>query len=458
MRGQRGFRGNARATARLCAMILVSAGLAACAARDLKRDVLQESASTTGARGGSASTSSRVPATGSSTGTDRSRRPLYEPSTLVSTLQAAPRGEWVFADLPDPTPQRESDGTIELIEVRRFGAENGPGWLGRIDGAAANDSVVVVADTRACEIVVFARRSSREIARFGKCGQGPGEFQQINTVALKQDTIVVADRNGARLQYLANAGTVLRTVRLAPSVLPRVARLQRISWIGDTLMLLSVMQGGHRAGSNGDGARDPAAPFVRAVPVGDQLATRYGVIVEGRAVGKQSFGQMRETAACHIPSANSSAGPEAGGFIVASNEWHAQTAVLDVDSLARQRPSLVLNHTVPSVTGHVPLDSKLMPGSKETSSYDFACSATAGYFESRRNDDPAPESRLATSGWLIVVDPVERKQAVKHLTGAQPAALGRIVAAHGNSIFYMHNSRYDYPQIVEMRATVRWKR
>jgi hypothetical protein len=59
---------------------------------------------------------------------------------------------------------------------------------------------------------------------------------------------------------------------------------------------------------------------------------------------------------------------------------------------------------------------------------------------------------------LIVVDPVERKQAVKHLTGAQPAALGRIVAAHGSSIFYMHNSRYDYPQIVEMRATVRWKR
>jgi hypothetical protein len=37
-------------------------------------------------------------------------------------------------------------------------------------------------------------------------------------------------------------------------------------------------------------------------------------------------------------------------------------------------------------------------------------------------------------------------------------ALGRLTAAHGNSLFYVHNSRFDYPQIVEMKATVTWNR
>lgn len=369
-----------------------------------------------------------------------------------------PRSEWAFSDLPDPTPQAQSDGTIQLTEVRRFGSEDGPGWLGRIWSAAANDSVLVVADNRACEFVVFARRTGRELTRFGKCGQGPGQFlqMQIATVALKQDTIVIADRHGARIQYLTYSGASRRTIRLSPSVFSRGTRMRRISWVGDTLMLFTVAQWAHSRHNGVQVPREPNAPFVRAVRVGNDQPMRFGALVEGRGVSQQNWGWERVVAACHTPMSHSST-QRTAGFITAVNDWQSQAAVLSVDSLTRRRPAAVMNRSVPLITGITPFVSNMPPGAKGTTNLEYACSASNGYFELRRYD-PKSESGLAIGGWLVAVDPVERRQAVLRLTGAHATALGTLTAAHGNSLFYVHNSRFDYPQIIEMRATVTWNR
>jgi hypothetical protein len=66
----------------------------------------------------------------------------------------------------------------------------------------ADGSVVVVADPRSSEPIVFVIDSTGSSRRIGRKGEGPGEYQRINAGILLGDSIGLFERNALRLTVL----------------------------------------------------------------------------------------------------------------------------------------------------------------------------------------------------------------------------------------------------------------
>ncbi len=104
------------------------------------------------------------------------------------------RNPWHFADLPPSQLVRPPVGTVELREVARFGSEEGASWLSIIGSLAVSDRVLVVSTPRTCEFVVFSADRRTVRSRFGRCGEGPDEFDAPAAIALPGDTLMATER------------------------------------------------------------------------------------------------------------------------------------------------------------------------------------------------------------------------------------------------------------------------
>lgn len=103
-------------------------------------------------------------------------------------------------------------GEAELVEELRIGELAGADeyTFGRIGGLAVHeDSSLYVLDSQALEVRVYSADGAFQ-RRFGREGEGPGEFRQPLGVAfLPDDRLVIRDYGNGRINVFATDGTFL---------------------------------------------------------------------------------------------------------------------------------------------------------------------------------------------------------------------------------------------------------
>lgn len=109
------------------------------------------------------------------------------------------------------------------------------------------DGTVVVAE-RVARHLRFFDPAGVYIRSLGGSGEGPGEFQLLNEVWVRGDTILVSDNLQSRISVFARDGDVLETIRVeaAPGMGSRGADTQ---FADGTLLVLNAPTGGSRLGT-----------------------------------------------------------------------------------------------------------------------------------------------------------------------------------------------------------------
>jgi len=357
---------------------------------------------------------------------------------------------WSFADLPTPIDSEPARVEFGFEEVGRFGTPDGPGWLSEASTVVANDSVLIVGEARACEFVVFSRKERREKHRFGQCGDGPGDFRYTGAIAMLGDRMLITDHRSRRGQFVNQSGMSEKAWSFDSSAIPVGNDMRNIFLWRDSLFIVNVWQHGHAFKNGVVLPNAPDAPFVRAATL-NGAATGIRAIVEGSGVSSSNYGEIREETAC-VVAGNTVRSPR----LVTLNRWSAQLVVLNIDSLVKGSPALELNRIVTTV----PLaasQSVLRPNSLVAKHLEIACGDELALISIRAYDDSA--SRLATGAHMVVVVPGMREHGVRFIDSSFVPALGSLKAAHGQSFFFGHDSRFGYPQVVEVRLqlkTIHW--
>ena len=109
------------------------------------------------------------------------------------------------------------------------------------------DGTVVVAE-RVARHLRFFDPAGVYIRSLGGSGEGPGEFQLLNEVWVRGDTILVSDNLQSRISVFARDGDVLETIRVeaAPGMGSRGADTQ---FADGMLLVLNAPTGGSRLGT-----------------------------------------------------------------------------------------------------------------------------------------------------------------------------------------------------------------
>ncbi len=120
------------------------------------------------------------------------------------------------------TPTRSvSDGgtaQLSLKQIQTLGSADGPIVFGRIGrGAISGDSILVVNDMVACDVVFIRPVSRTLLGRFGQCASGPGGFRAISSLQFYGDTLVVFDGGVRQLIFVEPPGREIYRVTIDPT-------------------------------------------------------------------------------------------------------------------------------------------------------------------------------------------------------------------------------------------------
>lgn len=141
---------------------------------------------------------------------------------------------------PDPLPVTRVDSAgVEIVTTRIDAAvptcalQGEPVRIGSVDGDAATSlfaiedavrlsdgRVAVSLDGGAPAIAIFDAAGS-PMARWGRRGEGPGEFKDTWRIWSHEDTVIVLDLRPVKFHYFDPQGVWLRTVPLDPVVFER---------------------------------------------------------------------------------------------------------------------------------------------------------------------------------------------------------------------------------------------
>ncbi len=333
--------------------------------------------------------------------------------------------------------------TIELREVARFGSEEGPDWLSNIGSVAVSDRVLVVSTPRTCEFVVFSRDRSTVIARFGRCGEGPDEFDKPGAIALHSDTLIATDRRGTRIRWLSLTGRTIREHRVDPRMAPSAERWTFVQPLGDSALVLAAALESHDRRGGRVMPRDPAGHYLRVWVPGHDTA-HVTVFRDGPRVVAENYGYERTTELC--------AGRFRSGamHITAWNDWTDQTVSLDLPMLATGRVRVIQNVSM-GVTERTPrLDYQTPPRTAPNGLVNVACGTPYAVSNHRWWKPGSNHQGPPTDGRLTVYDdtgPV----AMSRSDQRTPVLMTRLVGAHGDSFFFGSSVAFEYPMIVEMK-------
>lgn len=364
--------------------------------------------------------------------------------------QAATRGKspWSFGDVPEPTDRTAGVGSLTLTEIGRFGTEEGPGWLASLHTAAVSRAWLASSAFRSCEIVVFDRSTRKERARFGQCGGGPGDFNQLGAMLWRNDTLVISDRYGRRLQFFSLDGVLYRTVIVDSSVVPESANgIRQLAPASDTSLFVVIAHAANRLVKGTVVAPYHRAAYVREIgPSGRDLG--FSALEDGEGPRQLSFGMVRNISACVTATPNR----PSSFLLFGINRWRSQIVELDVDAHRSGREAVRMNRVLTEVPiGAFRSDQK--PPRMTSHSMDLGCGQRLVVGSYRRWTHPDPDNRTPTQAYLVGISPVTGQHTVRHVRDDFPAALGKLLAAHGDSFFFGHSDRYGFPRIVEVRIT-----
>ena len=138
-------------------------------------------------------------------------------------------------------------GTEPIFTI---GAESGdPNYMfeGVSHALRLEDGTIAVVDRRASEIWLFDP-AGVFLRSLGGSGEGPGEFQFLQEVWARGDTILASDNMQSRISVFDRDGDVLETIRVeaAPGMGSRTAQTQ---FADGTVLVLNAPSGGIRFGS-----------------------------------------------------------------------------------------------------------------------------------------------------------------------------------------------------------------
>lgn len=195
-------------------------------------------------------------------------------------IAAAPR--WTLAPEPVLSIESPEDGDYTLFRVG--------------DVAPLSGGRLAVANAGSNEVYVFDGDGTLAF-RFGRKGDGPGEFQRIvSLVALLGDSVAVFDAAHRRLSVFDSAGTLCREVSLADVMTVAGAPYEAVVRPlpgGDLVLATKPGFGPH----GGEGVYRSQSEWLRLNPAGRQIAS-YGMVlgaqmfITGHAAGAPMFGAI----------------------------------------------------------------------------------------------------------------------------------------------------------------------
>jgi hypothetical protein len=130
---------------------------------------------------------------------------------------------------------------FRLHQVRQIGEFDGPLSFGIITALAAHpNGVLAVADWSSCDIALIELAHGKLIRRFGRCGNGPGEFSMIRSLSLSADSLLVLDAQSSRVQILDYYGNEGRRLTFDALRKLSAASIAQVDMLNDTTWLLSL--------------------------------------------------------------------------------------------------------------------------------------------------------------------------------------------------------------------------
>lgn len=380
-------------------------------------------------------------------------------SSVAVTLNACDREHavptgWNFADLPAPAEVEYSpSGTLSFGQPRRYGTADGLGYLGRIAGVAANSRVVVVADAFSCNLVVFSRETQAPLHRFGRCGNGPGEFKDLSSLQLRGDSIVVSDLRGTRTRIVSLTGDELRRFELDTLAVPTGFGVRQTILVSDSLAVFNTVVGRRDPSLRPGDEPEGGSAHVHLVSLRSSRPTVHA-LYEGDEVGRLKS-SLVSPALCVTP--GSSIVP---AHVVALNAWIPQVVTMPITEPDRPQLNLLFRG-VPQRPIESPQDpTRRIKGAGHA---DAACGDSIALVAWRTWRDPAAawDRRNPTApddSYLIAIKPGTGEYLTARLPADPTHLLGEIAAGHGNAFFFVHNFRYEFPLVVEadLQPDVDW--
>lgn len=313
----------------------------------------------------------------------------------------------------DPGPWN-SDLVFEL------GSMEGPDAFGQIvDVAVSMDSLVAVADRFGCAIRIYHFPSGEEVSELGGCGDGPGEFRQVVSIAFKGDTLLVSDFGRARIVRMdPRTGTELSA---APPPLPRMEApivtfdalpgriLYAPAWFRSSRRELLVAQS-------------------------DDGGEWFGLTDTQISLENLDQSLMRRGEACLLGD---------GGRVLAVNQWALQVMLLDSDLTPRfshRDPLPWFGPREEGGSGH------WLPGFLAPR---VACSESFGVVRYRSNQVSESGGARVERGLLLVVSStgeILQREVVADTTWPHPSALTP-VSALGDVFFLYQNGFGPHPSV-----------
>jgi hypothetical protein len=331
---------------------------------------------------------------------------------------ASPPSLYFPAEGAEPMPGPLADGVaLELVfEVGTLDEPEAEVFGTIQDLAVSSDSLVAVADRFGCAIRVFRFPSGEHVSDLGGCGDGPGEFRQLFSIAFKADTLLAFDLLRARI------------FRIDPRTGEQLSSdLSPFPWTEAPAMFLHPS----------DDAVLYAPFWSRAsssqnllVVHADDGSTYAGLTDAEISLTNRDLSLSRWTEACRF---------QDGGRSVAANPWAPQVVVVD----RQLRP--YFNH-VDDTPWVGPREEggpgRWMPGFAAPRA---ACGDSIALVRYRADER---EGRLGRGLLLVISSSGEllQREVVADTTWPHPTAMAP-VAGLGDVIFFFQNTTGPYPSV-----------
>lgn len=263
-------------------------------------------------------------------------------------------------------------------------------------------SYLVVADVRACQVVLLDWVSRQEASRYGRCGDGPGEFRQPFLLSSFGDSLVVVDVGRHELVFVGPGMAGERRMQLPMLARHDISGIEAIGPVdSDHLGLIVTWATG-----------DPA--LRRQTPMRFIISASTGTVVDSGLFAPTALASQRLEVPVRITACfgQDSIGP-----------WHAvQNSWMHEVLLFRGRDSLVWRHHDPRFTWigtRVPENPRGGTGALAPSAHlpEMACTNSqvlARYAEIDWNNEALPLIR-----GLIQVLPTDGSGGATELVGAE---------------------------------------
>lgn len=337
----------------------------------------------------------------------------YAPDLLLPGLSDPVVNEWT------------EDSTWVILPVRTYGAVDGPLAFGSVVGAAfLADGVLAVADRQSCAVLLIRRSTSRLMDRLGRCGSGPGEFQQIASMTTFEDTLILYDQGSNALVVVDRDGHEVRRVGVSVSSRDGLEEMDAadestlvVTWPG---VWTSVDASRRQLGMVG--LLDSRTGAIRDTLI---YEVPRGVLDGGRYI--------RHKAAC-------AADIQGRSHVLAMNDWSFEGVAIDLDSRTERF--------------HFVTDAELEPRAIESGMWipggivaDVTCAGSGALFKLSRTPNATPAVIAETylemrsyDGSVLLRRTVRSDSSLLH---------GRFMDSRGDTILVVSHTRREYPVVAE---------